>query len=54
MQTEKSNGPRTEPCGTPALMLPHDNSIPFMTTRWFPITEVILKEPDICLPYHSA
>ena len=33
--TKKNNGPRTEPWGTPALILPHDDSEPFITTRCF-------------------
>ena len=35
MYTKNNKGPRTEPCGIPALISPHDDSEPFITTRCF-------------------
>ena len=33
MYIRKSKGPRTEPCGTPALTSSHDEFVPLRTTR---------------------
>ena len=35
MYTRKKRGPRIEPCGTPAVIEPHSDALPFKTVRCF-------------------